>query len=433
MPEQGQEQELISLLRTEVKPALGCTEPAAVALAVATARDYLGGRIDRIKLAVSGNIYKNALAVTIPHTQEAGLEMAAVLGLLKGKADRGLEVFAGVESADVEEAKLLVGGGLAQVRIADREGIFIEAHLEGERGWAEVVIAGGHTQVVSVNLNGKSREQREDYSGQEKGSDWFSDEYKLSELVEQVEKFRLEDIEFLRDGLEMNLAMAELGLRSKPGLALGAGLKALIERGFLSDDVGNRARAAVAGACDARMAGMDHPVMSTMGSGNHGIVAIVTVAVLAREIGATEERTLRALALSHLVTAFVKQYTGRLSTMCGCAVAAGAGAAAAATWLQGGKAEQVGGAVQNIIGNLAGMICDGAKGGCAFKLSTAASEAILASEMALAGIIINPVDGIISPTVEDTVRNLGRLSSAGMTCAEKTILDIMLHKEKRAV
>lgn len=404
-----------------------------MALAVAKARDYLGGRIDGIKLAVSGNIYKNALAVTIPHTEEAGLEMAAVLGLLKGEADRGLEVFAGVGPAEVKQAKLLVARGLAQVRIADREGIFIEAHLEGERGWVEVVIADQHTHVASVRVNGKMRQQEEGYDKQERSGSWFPDEYKLSELVEQVERLRPEDIEFLRDGLEMNLAMAELGLQSKPGLALGAGLKSLIERGFLSDDVGNRARVAVAAACDARMAGSDQPVMSSMGSGNHGIVAIVTVAVLAQEIGATEERTLRALALSHLVTAFVKQYTGRLSTMCGCAVAAGAGAAAAAAWLQGGKAEQVAGAVQNIIGNLAGMICDGAKGGCAFKLSTAAAEAILSSEMALAGVIINPVDGIISPTVEATVRNLGRLSSAGMTCAEETILDIMLHKEKKAV
>lgn len=428
-----QQEKLISLLKTEVRPALGCTEPAAAAFTVAKARDYLGGSINRIKLTVSGNIYKNALAVTIPNSQEAGLEMASALGLFKGNPEKGLEVFEAIDSADVKQAKIFVNKGLVEVAIAKEDGIFIEARVEGERGWAEVIVSGGHTNVVRVTVNGKIVLKTDDAIRLNQGSGFSLEEYTIASLVKEVEEFRLADINFLQDGLEMNRSISELGLKLKPGLALGAGIKSLVERGIISNDVVNQARMAVAGACDARMAGINHPVMSTMGSGNQGIAAIVPVGVVSQELRVSEEKTLRALALSHLVTAFVKRYTGRLSTVCGCAVAAGAGAAAAITWLQGGNSVQVAGAVQNIIGNLAGMICDGAKGGCALKIATSAGEAIISSQLALEGIIISPLDGIISPTAEDTIRNLGKLSSSGMNCTEETILDIMLHKEKRAI
>jgi len=424
---------LLSLLKTEVKPALGCTEPAAAAFAVAKARDYLGGHIEKVKLTVSGNIFKNAMAVTIPNTQEAGLEIASALGLLKGESEKGLEIFGDIIPADVVRAKILTSKGLVKVKIAKQDGLFIEARVEGERGWAEVVISGEHTNIVRVTVNGEIKLRKNEPVKLLRGGELSLGEYSLAGLVKEVECFPLEEIVFLREGLEMNLSIAELGLVQKSGLALGAGIMALMKKGIIENGVANQARMAVAAACDARMAGMNHPVMSTMGSGNHGIAAILPVVVFSQYMGCSEEETMRALALSHLFTAFVKQYTGRLSTMCGCALAAGAGAAAAITWLMGGNQEQIEGSVQNIVGNLAGMICDGAKGGCALKLSTSAGEAILSAQLAFEGVIINSLDGIISPTVEETIRNLGKLSLTGMTCAEETILDIMLHKEKPAI
>lgn len=419
---------LLSLLKTEVRPALGCTEPAAVAFAVAKARDFLGGRIEKVRLAVSGNIFKNALAVTIPNTQEAGLEMASVLGLIKGESEKGLEVFGKILPADVVEARMLISKGSVEVKLANEEGLFIEARVEGDRGWAEVVISGGHTNIVKITVNGEILFKKNDPEKLQKRGELSLGEHTLASLVKEVESFPFEEIAFLQEGLEMNLSIAKLGVEQKSGLALGAGMKSLVNKGIIDDGVASQARIAVAGACDARMAGMNHPVMSSMGSGNHGLVAILPVAIFSQHMRCSEEKTLRALALSHLVTAFVKQHTGRLSTMCGCALAAGSGAAAAITWLNGGTMEQIEGSVQNIIGNLSGMICDGAKGGCALKLSTSASEAILSAQLSLEGVIISSLDGIISPTVEETILNLGKLSVNGMNCAEKTILDIMLHK-----
>ena len=425
--------EWIAMLRDEVRPALGCTEPAAVAFTVAKARDFLGGQINRIRLSVSGNIYKNALAVTIPNTAEAGLQMAAALGLLCGDVDKGLQVFTGVGMEDVIKAKELLRKGAVDIRILKAEGVYIEARVEGEHGWAEVVVSGGHTHVTRTLVNGNLVFRASDPLSLSRRKDRDLTDYSLEELIQAVEQFPLADIAFLQDGIDMNLAMAETGLALRAGLGVGAGLKDLMERGVLGSDLSNRTKMTVAAAADARMAGVDQPVMSTMGSGNQGIGAIVPVALVAREQKASSEQTLRALALSHLLTAYVKTFAGRLSTMCGCAVAAGVGAAAALTWLMGGTTEQVAGAVKNMIGNLAGMICDGAKGGCALKLSTSAGEAILAANLALTGVSISAKDGIIEVSVEETIRNLGRLSSSGMLCTEETILAIMLQKEDVAV
>lgn len=420
----------IDLLRDEVRPALGCTEPAAAALAVAKARDFLGGRIHGIHLSVSGNIYKNALAVTIPNTVEAGLEMAAALGLCKGDAQRGLQVFAEVRPEDVADAKELVRKGAVHVHILKTEGFHIEARVEGERGWAGVFVSGTHTQVIRAEVNGRLVFQASDPLSRPDGKARKLTGYSLEEIIQVVEEFSPEKIAFLQDGVDMNLAMAETGLKLSSGMGVGAGLKALMDKGVISSDLINRTRMVAAAAADARMAGVDQPVMSTMGSGNQGIGAIIPVALVAREYDFSTEDTLRAIALSHLVTGYVKAYTGRLSTMCGCAVAAGAGAAAAVVWLMGGTTEQVAGAVKNIIGNLSGMICDGAKGGCALKLSTSAGEAILAANLALGGVVISSKDGIIGKSVEESIRNLGRLSTTGMVCAEEAILNIMQDKEK---
>lgn len=421
---------LISLLNSEVKPALGCTEPAAVALAVAKATKLLGGGIENIIVTVSGNLLKNAMGVTIPNTREVGLEMAAALGMIKGNPDKELEVFDGVADGDVEKARRFTALGNVRVHLAKENGFYIRARVEGEGGWAEVYVVGSHTNIVKMIVNGIKIFSKDSQGGLDDHETVDVTQYTLADFVEAIETIPVDQISFLQDGIDMNLFIASRGLELNAGLGVGAALKSLLDKGVVCADVVYKARMIVAAACDARMAGLKIPVMSTSGSGNHGIEAILPIAVVAEEMDAPKEKVLRALAFSHLVTAFVKQHTGKLSPICGCSVAAGAGAAAAIVWLMGGKIEQIEGAIKNIIGNLAGMICDGAKGGCALKLSTSAGEAIIAAQLALQGVIVSPKDGIISNTVEETVKNLGRVSSSGMTCTDEAILQIMINKER---
>lgn len=419
--------ELLQLLKAEIKPALGCTEPAAVAFTVAAARELLGGPVARLQVSLSSNVYKNALAVSIPGTAETGPVMAAALGAVTGESARELKIFDGLKPKDIEHARELLTTGQVDVRLAEGKDLYIEARVEGQAGTAVVAVSGGHTDIVKKVLNGVTVFEKPG------ASDSLFErvnlrQYKLADFIKIAAEVPFSEIAFLEEGIDMNMRIAEHGLELGSGLGVGAGLHAMLEKDSLRADWVWKVRIAVAAACDARMSGVELPVMSTMGSGNQGLVASVPVIVVSREVDAGKEKTVRALALSHLVTAYVKQNTGRLSPMCG-AVVAGAGAAAAITWLLGGDARQVAGAVQNMIGNLAGMICDGAKGGCALKLATSGAEAVLMAQLALAGVIIKASDGIISSAAEDSVQNLAKLSKDGMMTMDRVILDIM--REKR--
>lgn len=425
---------LISLLKQEVKPAVGCTEPAAVALAVARAVNLLSGKINRVSVKVSPNIYKNAMSVTIPNTGETGLDMASALGMLLRNPEKELELFDAVRPDDIQKAHQILKKGNVKVELAKVKGFYIQAKVEGEMGWAEVYVAGSHTNMIKAVVNDNTvflKDGQDVEMGLETNIDVTS--YTISDFIKTIETIPIEDISFLQEGIDMNLNISRKGLELQPGLGVSVGLKKLVDRGVISNDIINKVRIAVAAACDARMAGLNFPVMTTMGSGNHGIEAIIPVAIVAQEIQAPQEKALRALALSHLVTAYVKQYTGKLSSLCGCTIAAGTGAAAAITWLLGGSLRQIEGAIKNVIGNLTGMICDGAKGGCALKLTTAAGEAIIAAYLALQDIIISSRDGIISQTCEETIKNLGEISSKGMANTDEVILGIMLSKQKQVV
>ncbi len=421
---------LLRLLKQEVKPAIGCTEPVAVALAVAKATQLLGGSISKITVHASINIIKNALAVTIPNTGEAGLYLAAALGAVLKNPEKGLEMLAFI----TEENKLLaheyVNSQRVEICQAKNEGFYIEARVEGENGYSAVYVKDSHTNIIKIEINGKI-ECFEDKTKTE--ADNVSIDitgYRFKELIEAIETVPLEYISFLKEGVDMNLLISQKGLEAKQGLGVGFGLRRMLEKGLISNDMVNKAKIAVAGASDARMAGVSMPVMTTVGSGNHGIGAILPLTVVASEIEASEEKLLRSLALSHLITIYVKQHTGRLSPICGCSIAAGVGATGAITWLMGGSLNNIGGAIKNLIANLTGMICDGAKGGCALKLSTSAGEAVLAALLSMEGVVVGSQDGIISHSVEETVKNLGIFSLEGLAGVDETILDIMLKKKK---
>lgn len=423
--------ELVQLLKSEVRPAMGCTEPAAIAFTVASAREMLKGTVLKVKVYLSSNVFKNAMAVNIPSIGEAGPVIAAAIGAVKGESKDQLRIFSNLNEKDIEQVHKMVASGQVDVNSVEKSGLYIEAEVTDESETAIVTVNGGHTEITKKVLNGTLVYEKT-LSDENMFEKVDLKKYKISDLVEAISKISLSKISFLEQGIEMNMSIAEQGLKIGPGLGVGAGLNSILKNGVFQNDLVCKVRMAVAAACDARMSGLELPVMSTMGSGNQGIVASIPVVVVGREANVGREKVLRALALSHLVTAYVKQHVGKLSPMCGCAIAAGAGATAAITWLLGGDSTKVCGSVQNIIGDLSGMICDGAKGGCALKLSTSGAEAVIMAQLALNNVVIKPSDGIISFSVEETVQNLAKLGISGMSKTDNVILDIMMSKEQIA-
>lgn len=430
---------LIELLKSEVKPALGCTEPVAVALAVAKAREVLGGECLECTIEVSANIYKNGMGVGIPGSNgKIGLEIAAAMGLLGGDSKLGLAVLESVEESQIDEAQRMVDEGFIKISpIKEGDRIFTRAVLKGENSIAEAVISTKHDNFVLVkkdnqvilntcmsNITGSASSQNE------------SPVVKLTikELIQLVEELELRDIEFLLEGIEMNRKMADKGLSQRLGAGVGYSLKLAIEDGFISADLINMAMTITAAASDARMSGVKMSVMSSNGSGNHGLTAILPIAAYNDKYPQSDEKLAKALAISHLVISYVKNYTGRLSAVCGCGVAAAVGAAAGITWLMELGYDAVEGAMSNVIANLSGMICDGAKAGCAYKLSTAAAAAMQSAINVKYGSIVPKLNGIVGETVEESIRNLGEVSDRGMRVTDDVIVDVMdrMNKSKAA-
>ncbi|MGN9163828.1 L-cysteine desulfidase family protein [Tissierellaceae bacterium HCP3S3_D8] len=420
-------EKLLETLIKGVKPALGCTEPVAVGLATAKAYEGIKGEVKDVKVKVSPNIYKNGMGVGIPGTKEIGLVFAAALGVTCGDPNLGFEVFRHVNVKAVSEAEILVKDNRISVVLEDTKGNFyIEAEINTNKGRGLCIIKDTHTNIVYVEANDKVLFQKEESKKASSMNNEYLKDITLQDIRNFVENISYEDIEFLLEGVKLNMDIAKVGLEEKPGPGLGAAMNLLMTEGVIQRDVINEARILTSAACDARMAGINMPVMSSAGSGNHGITAIIPPTVMCEHIGCDDEKLVRTLAFSHLTTAYIKVFTGGLSPVCGCAVAAGIGASAAVTWALGGTNKQIGGAIKNMVGTLAGMVCDGAKGGCAFKLSTASSEAIIQAKLAMSNIFINDLDGIINPKTEETIKNLGQFCNGGMKNADREIIDIML-------
>lgn len=418
----------LEVLKNGVKPALGCTEPVAVGLATAKAFEVVKGQIEKIEVSVSPNIYKNGMGVGIPGTKEIGLAFAAALGITCGDANLGFEVFRNVDDNSVSEAEKLILAEKVKINLEVDEGNFyIKAIVNTINGEGICIIRDTHINIVFVSANNKIIfEKQEDNIVSETSLSENLGDVTLIDIRNYVENVPFSDIEFMLEGVKLNMDIAQVGLEEKSGPGLGAAMDALMSEGVMQKDVINQARIMTAAACDARMAGINMPVMSSAGSGNHGITAIIPPTVLCEFMGYDDEKLARTLAFSHLTTAYIKVYTGGLSPVCGCAVAAGIGASASITWALGGNNIQIGGAIKNMVGALAGMVCDGAKGGCAFKLSTASSEAIIQAKLAMANVFINDTDGIVDPVAEQTIKNLGKFCIEGMKSADSEIIHIMM-------
>jgi L-cysteine desulfidase len=427
------------ILSMEVAPSLGCTEPSAIALAAAAAASLLSDKkFESLEIWVDPNIYKNAFAVSIPGAEgESGLDLAAAMGAFGGDPTLKLEVLDTVNETNLNEAKEFVRSGAIQVNLLqDHSGLYVRALIKSGEAEAECIIEDVHDNITSLTLNGVSlgeisltnqvSDNRKNLLDLER---WLTG-MSLQDLLGLLEDLDADDLEFLERGIEVNLRLAEFGLKHGPGLGIGLGLEQLASKGVLKKDMVLAARILTSAASDARMSGAKLPAMSSGGSGNHGLTAILPI-VAVKDYVETEKggRILEAVAISHLVTAYVKAQTGRLSAVCGCSVAAGAGAAAGVTYLLGGDSHHIAGAIKNIVGDLAGVICDGAKDSCAMKLATAAGGAVQAALFSLHGINVQSTDGIIGTSPEKTMKNVGTLSTEGMIETDRTIIRIMLNKQ----
>ncbi len=428
MMTEHEQQQIIDLIRQEVIPAVGCTEPVAVSLCVAKATETLGCRPEKVNVWLSANVLKNAMGVGIPGTGMIGLPIAVALGALIGKSEYRLEVLKDCTPEAVEQGRQFIDE--RRVCIDLREGIteklYIEVVCEAGGQTATAVIAGGHTNFVYIS---KGKEVILDNRGKTVGEE--AEEKPLTLTLRKVYDFAchtpLDDIRFILETARLNKAAAEQSFRGDYGHALGKMLRGEKKQHILGNSVFSRILSYTSGACDARMAGAMIPVMSNSGSGNQGISATLPVVIYAEENHCSEEDLIRALTLSHLTVIYIKQSLGRLSALCGCVVAA-TGSSCGITLLMGGKYEQVAHAVKNMIANLTGMICDGAKPSCAMKVTTGVSTAVLSAMMAMENRYVTAVEGIVDEDVDRCIRNLTRIGSQAMNETDRVVLDIMTHK-----
>ncbi len=421
-------QELLHLLRSEVIPAIGCTEPIAVALCVARAKELLGCEPDAITVYLSKNVYKNALAVGIPNTGMTGLPIAIALGATVGKSEYMLEVLRDATPETVAYAKDYMLRVPAQIHINYEAPSILYIHAEVRKGeqMAQATIMDEHTHFVTSPIS-HSEASNSEASNSPQGLN-------LRRVYDFATSVDTSELAFLLEGAQMNTAAAETSFAEQYGHGLGRLLRAntLTATPEMEKLFGNTLFTKIisytCGACDARMSGAMVQVMSNSGSGNQGISCSIPVYLYAKENNCGKERTLRALALSNLTVIYIKQSLGRLSALCGCVVAA-TGSAAGITYLMGGNYEEITYAIKNMIANISGMICDGAKPGCALKVTSGVATAIFSAYLAMQHSYADSTEGIVEDDIDRTIRNLTRIGHDGMKVTDDLILDIMTHKQ----
>ena len=439
----ARESEIIGLIRKEVKPALGCTEPIAVALAVAKSMEIieeqgnLGGQDWKnngdfsLKVEVSGNILKNGMGVGIPGTGMVGLHIAAALGAVCGKSAYGLEVLNDLSESAIEHAKQLIADSVVNISLADTElKLYVKATVETKDGKSSyTVIENDHDNIVETGFNGNILSSASVSTSEDTADQKSTLDYNLTvrEILDFASNVAYEDIEFILESRTLNLALAKEGMKGSYGLKVGYAISLEANREVFGTDFLSYAMALTAAASDARMAGCTLAAMSNSGSGNQGITVTMPVIAYSRKYGTSDEQLARALVLSHLIAIHIKGYLGKLSALCGCVIAS-TGASCGLVYLRGGDYEQICSAIKNMIGNITGMVCDGAKVGCAMKVASGVSSALQSAVLAREGICISEHEGIIEKDIEKTIHNLGRIGSVGMQHTDNMILDIMVCK-----
>ena len=418
---------IIDLVKREVVPAIGCTEPVAVSLCVARATELLGQKPEKINVQLSANILKNAMGVGIPGTGMIGLPIAIALGALVGRSEYGLEVLKDANEQAVQQGKEYIDqrGISIDLKPGIEEKLYIEVEVMAGQKRAVAIIAGGHTNFVFLQQD--EQVLLDARSQQSAGESSDDEELTLRMVYEFAMESPIEEIEFILEAKRLNKSAAEGAFVNDYGHSLGRTLRGERELKVMGDSIFSRIISYTAAACDARMGGAMVPVMSNSGSGNQGITATLPVVVYAEECGASQEQMVRALMLSHLTVIYIKQSLGRLSALCGCVVAA-AGSSCGITYLMGGGFEEVAMAVKNMIANLTGVICDGAKPSCALKLASGVSTAVLSAMMAMEHRCVSKLEGIIDEDVDRSIRNLTTIGREGMNETDALILHIMTSK-----
>ncbi len=419
----------IALLKKEVVPAEGCTEPVAVAFATSLAAEQLSGAPASVELRLSANIIKNALGVGIPGTGMVGIEIAAALGAVLRQSDKGLEVLQGFSPAQLDEAKALVDANVIHVEQKQTaESLYIEAQLTDGTDTSRVIVCRDHTNVVRVEKNNEVLVDKPISIGEAGGEQGTG--LTIDGIYDFATTVPFGDIAFILDCVELNSRVSQEGLKGNYGLEVGKRMGAGANtRGVLLNNLALRLISATAAGSDARMGGCPLSVMTCAGSGNQGIASSVPIIELSRVLGSTDEDLARALVISDLVVIHIKEYMGRLSPLCGSGIAGGAGACCGMTYLQGGNLPEIKCAVNNMLATLQGMICDGAKATCALKIAAGTNAAIMSSTLALADVQPSSMDGIVFDDAEQTIQHTGKLVREGFATTDEAILSIMLAKQ----
>ena len=415
--------ELTKLIQSDMRPALGVTEPGAIAFAVAKAKEYVEGELRGVRMVLNSGMYKNAFTCGIPNSHEVGNEHAAALGWVAADASKGLECLEGVKPCHNQEARTLVNEGKVKVELGEVSSrIYIFVEVMTHEGVACVTIRDAHTHITEITKDGQVIFKNADaHTQDEERQVPIIHRYTLRQLLHYAQHVPLEEILFIRQAYNLNLALFEQALKNRrTTFAHG-------ER-IISEDEQTSASLLCNAAIEARVLGLSRPAMSITGSGAHGIIATLPLYAAQRVNGYTEEQLLRATALSYLVCMYIKEYSGKLSAFCGCAIAAGTGMACGLAYLRGGTHKTLTLTIQNMASSITGMICDGGNHGCTMKGIVAVDAAYQSVGLALEGIAIEHVHGINGKMPEETMRNMGLIASPGMVKTEGVIVDIMKGK-----
>lgn len=421
---------VINAIKAEMKPSMGCTEPVAIALAVSRTCELLKKPAEKLDMVISSNIFKNAYSVQIPNTGTCGIELACALGFLLSKPGNTMEICAEIHPEQVTKAQELVKAGMVQVKVLQSSDFYIECVASNAAEKAHTITQDAHDNMVFAEQNGKvivdTRKADAAEAAEEGGFDIT--QHSFREFYDWANEIELEKLGFIKEAIAMNMEIAKLGMEKKYAFGVGPTIQNIIRKGLMSDDVVNAVRSIPAAAADFRMYGGNGSVMTFCGSGNQGISTTLPMAVFADKLQIPEEKLLRAEFMGMLMIMYIKKHVGRLSPVCG-AMVAGTGSAAGMTYMLGGSYAQIDGAIQNMMGSVAGIFCDGAKGGCAVKVSACAGEAVYAAMYAMDGSIIPVTDGINSTKAEDTAKNLAKLSHEALGDVDMKVIEIMQTKE----
>lgn len=418
---------LTKIIKEDMKPALGVTEPGAIAFAVAKAKSYIQGNIEEVKVRLNSGIYKNAYTCGIPNSDQVGNIFAAALGVVAGKADRGLESLEDVTEEDNKKAQKLIDAGKVKIELNKiSSDIFIEAEISALEEKAIVKIEGTHTNIVEIVVNGKTIFTKE-LEKEENKDEIILHKYSVKDILEYVDNVDIAEIDFVMSAHDMNMVLFQEGLNSKKTTFVKQLWKINGEKIFSESSL-NTAQLLCNGAIEARVLGLNKPAMSITGSGAHGIITTLPVLAECRVKGLSDEKLIRATMLSYLICTYIKEYSGRLSAFCGCGIAGGTGTACAIGYLRGAGVKEITNIINNMAAGITGMICDGGNQGCTMKGIVAVDAAFRAVEMAMNNTYIFNIHGINGVTPEKTMMNMGKIASPGMIETEKVIVDIFKDK-----